>query len=212
MDTWELDGQLVHPHVPSVPLTSISSRSMLDAELQPLGLVVATKLVHFVSDRHLPSRARRCDLGICRREEPSRRACLLPTVCMLDTRRYFHTSRKISFRDVSLPINSRNSGHHDHRRDTWICLHHNHNKSRPASAVLASAGHGTSDTHVALNTRSHLSLLQHSRDTRSSLHTIWREEHCGTRPHVMAHVDSTQHPLSLHLALRCFRRLVRKLQ
>ena len=37
---------------------------------------------------------------------------------------------EISLRDVSAPINSRNSGHHDHLRYTLICFRHSHNKSR----------------------------------------------------------------------------------
>ena len=54
--------------------------------------------------------------------------------------------------------------------------------------------HGT-PTRMLYQTRDPIPLLQHPRDSHSSLHTIKCEEDCGTRPPVMVHVeDTTQQP------------------
>ena len=61
----------------------------------------------------------------------------------------------------------------------------------PASAVLASVA----DTFMRFHAIPSL-VFQHSRNSCSCLHAIWREEDSGTGPPVMAHADTTLHPWS----------------
>ena len=102
------------------------------------------------------------------------------------------TLHVVSFRDVSPPINSRNSGHHDHWRNTLICFRDKHSKSHQLP-LFWHQWPWTSDKCCAEHAIPSLIDL-HSRDSRSSLHSIWREVVCGARPFVMAHADTTQHP------------------
>ena len=92
---------------------------------------------------------------------------------------------KISPRDVSSPINSRNIRHHDHRSNTLICLCLRYHRSQlPRNSNTRCTEHAIPSL-----------VFHHSRNSRSFLHTIWREKDRSTRSLVMSHINTAPHPL-----------------
>ena len=99
-----------------------------------------------------------CDLGICHREEPS-----LPTVCIIGTRRYIHTSRSAT-RGSAFATST-----------TSLTCFHTVMPQLPWNSDKRCVKHAIPSL-----------MLQHSHDSRLPLLTIWRDQDCGTRSLVMA--------------------------
>ena len=95
---------------------------------------------------------------------------------------------KISLRDVSSPINFRNCRHHDHRGNTLFCLCFRSNRSHQLPLIRSQLPRN-SNTRCTEHAIPSLQ-FHHSCNSRSSLHTIWREENRSTRSLVMSHVDT----------------------
>ena len=104
------------------------------------------------------------------------------------------TFHEISLRDVPHPISFRNGRHHDHRCNALICLCHRYHKSREIPLIRSQLPRN-SNTRCTEHAIPSL-VFHHSRNSRSPLHTVWREKDRGTRSLVMSYiVDTAQHPL-----------------
>ena len=122
------------------------------------------------SGHHLP-RALQCGLGICHHEELSHCACLTLTPCMLDTRLCIRTSRDLSSWRIS--------------SDQFSELQASQSQEQRLDLPLPRVQEVSPDS-VAIPSL----VFHHSCNSRSSLHTIWREEIRSTRSLVMSDIDT----------------------